>query len=80
MGSLLRESTHINLYDIEHSCASNEEIEPSVIERLVSTGSSQHLTSFAWHANDENRFLAIAVTGITLDNYSYQFFLTKFNS
>lgn len=66
LGSLLRESTHINLYDIEH-CSTNEEIEPSVIERLVSTGSMHHLTSFAWHANDENRFLAIAVTGAITD-------------
>lgn len=42
-------------------------MEPSVIDRVVATGSQQALTSFAWHQHDENRFLSISVTGAMTD-------------
>lgn len=40
----------------------NEEVEPSVIERIVAPG-LHNITSFSWHRNDENRFLAISLPG-----------------
>lgn len=46
---------------------SNEEVEPSVLERIVTPGTSQSLTSFSWHSKDENRFLAIVASGAIMD-------------
>lgn len=63
LSSLQRESSVINLYDIQHTVVNNEEVEPSVLERVVIPGSPHNITSYSWHQNDENRFLAIAFSG-----------------
>lgn len=53
----------INLYDIQHPVVGNEEIEPSVLERVVVPGSSHSILSYSWHESDENRFLCLNQTG-----------------
>lgn len=62
LSSLQRDSTVINLYDIQHTMIGTEEIEPSVLERVVVPG-SPHIASFSWHQTDENRFLTIGQSG-----------------
>ncbi|XP_057660975.1 GATOR complex protein MIOS [Diorhabda carinulata] len=69
LASLQRDSSVINLYDIKHSVVSNEELEPNVMERIVSPGSPHNITSFSWHATDENRLLTIALSG-TIKDYT----------
>lgn len=53
----------INLYDIQHAVVGNEEVEPSVLERVIDPGFPHIITSFSWHSYDENRLLAIALSG-----------------
>lgn len=67
LGALLRESSSVNLYDIEHTSLANEEAEPSVLERIVTPGTLPNITSFTWHSTDENRFLAVTMTGTICD-------------
>lgn len=63
LSSLQRDSSVINLYDIQHTMVGNEEVEPSVLERVVVPGSPHNITSYSWHERDENRFLTIALSG-----------------
>lgn len=65
LSSLQRDSSVINLYDIQHTMVGNEEVEPSVLERVVVPGSPHNITSYSWHDRDENRFLTIALSGIS---------------
>ncbi|KAL3269121.1 hypothetical protein HHI36_008202 [Cryptolaemus montrouzieri] len=67
LGALQKDSSCITLYDIQHTLVGNEEIEPSVLERNVLPGSPHNITSFSWHASDENRFLTIALSGSIID-------------
>ncbi|XP_075236939.1 GATOR complex protein mio isoform X2 [Lycorma delicatula] len=64
LGSLQRESSGINLHDIQQSV---DDADPSVLERSVQPGSDSQLTSFSWHPQDENRLLTIAITGAMVD-------------
>lgn len=63
LASLQRDSSVINLYDIQHTVVGTEEVEPSVLERVIVPGSPHNITSFSWHSSDENRLLAIALSG-----------------
>lgn len=56
----------INLYNIQQTVVSNEEVEPTVMERLITPGSPHNITSFSWHNFDENRLLTIALSGMKL--------------
>lgn len=67
LGALQKDSSVINLYDIQHTLVGNEEIEPSVLERSIIPGSPHNITSFSWHFSDENRFLTIALSGSIID-------------
>ncbi|CAG9854863.1 unnamed protein product [Phyllotreta striolata] len=67
LASLQRESSVINLYDIKQTVVSNEELEPNIMDRIVIPGSNHNITSFSWHATDENRLLTIAVSGAIKD-------------
>ncbi|RZC42359.1 WD repeat-containing protein mio-B [Asbolus verrucosus] len=67
LGALQKESSVINLYDIQHTVIGNEEVEPSVLERDVAPGSPHNIMSFSWHNSDENRFLTIALSGTITD-------------
>lgn len=69
--TLQRDSTFISLYDIEHPIIGNEEVEPSVLERIVNPGSSHMLTSFSWHPTEENRILSVAASGAIMDYKVY---------
>ncbi|KAJ8938879.1 hypothetical protein NQ318_016083 [Aromia moschata] len=69
LASLQKESSVINLYDIQHTIVGNEEVEPTVMERVVVPGSPHNITSFSWHNLDENRLLTIAVSG-TIKDYT----------
>ncbi|KAJ8949341.1 hypothetical protein NQ314_008261 [Rhamnusium bicolor] len=69
LASLQRESSVINLYDIQHTIVGNEEVEPTVMERVVVPGSPHNITSFSWHSKDENRLLTIALSG-TIKDYT----------
>ncbi|KAJ8985000.1 hypothetical protein NQ317_016911 [Molorchus minor] len=69
LASLHRESSVINLYDIQHSIVGNEEVEPTVMERIIVPGSPHNITSFSWHNVDENRLLTIALSG-TIKDYT----------
>lgn len=64
LGALQKDSTCINLYDIQHTMVDNEEVEPSALERIVTPGSlHSSITSFSWHTYEENRFSTITVSG-----------------
>lgn len=63
LSSLQRDSSVVNLYDIQHTMVGNEEVEPSVLERVIVPGSPHNITSYSWHSRDENRFLTIALSG-----------------
>lgn len=67
LASLQRDSSVINLYDIKQTVVSTDELEPNVMERIVTPGSPHNITSFSWHATDENRLLTIAVSGSIKD-------------
>jgi hypothetical protein len=67
LGALQKDSSVINLYDIQHTVIGNEEVEPSVLERDVAPGSPHNIMSFSWHNSDENRFLTIALSGTITD-------------
>ncbi|KAF5296730.1 hypothetical protein FQR65_LT10166 [Abscondita terminalis] len=67
LASLQRDSSVIHLYDIQHTVVGNEEVEPSVLERVIVPGSPHNITSFSWHHTDENRLLAIALSGSVTD-------------
>lgn len=74
LGTLLRDSTSIGLYDIQPTMVGNDEVEPSFLERAVlpgvtgvvgATQSSDKgaITSFSWHPTQENRLLNISLSG-----------------
>lgn len=67
LGALERECSTLNLYDIKHTMVGNEEIEPSVLERVIIPGSPHNITSFSWHEHDKNRLLSIAISGQITD-------------
>lgn len=71
LSALQRDSSIINLYDIQHVMVGNEEVEPIVLERVVIPGSPHNITSFSWHKTDENRLLTMALSGINFDNLSF---------
>lgn len=73
LGSLQKDNSVINLYDIQHTIIGNEEIEPSVLERVVDPKSPHNIMSFSWHSSDENRFLTIALSGKLLSILSNPF-------
>nr|CAD7262749.1 unnamed protein product [Timema shepardi] len=64
LGSLVRDSPALFLYDIQHTTVGNEEVEPSVLERSVIPGTGNNIASFSWHPSHENRLLAISLSGI----------------
>ncbi|KAL1497793.1 hypothetical protein ABEB36_008691 [Hypothenemus hampei] len=55
--TLQADSSSVTLYDIQHPTIGNEEVEPTVMERVINLKSTYPLTSFAWHRTDENRIL-----------------------
>nr|CAD7396882.1 unnamed protein product [Timema cristinae] len=63
LGSLVRDSPALFLYDIQHTTVGNEEVEPSVLERSVIPGTGNNIASFSWHPSHENRLLAISLSG-----------------
>ncbi|KAB0794498.1 hypothetical protein PPYR_11337 [Photinus pyralis] len=65
--SLQRDSSVITLYDIQHTFVGTEEVEPSVLERVIVPGSPHNITSFSWHHSYENRLLTIALSGSVND-------------
>uniref|UniRef100_A0A0A9ZA57 WD repeat-containing protein mio n=3 Tax=Lygus hesperus TaxID=30085 RepID=A0A0A9ZA57_LYGHE len=65
LGSLQRDSKSIYLHYIQQM----EELDHSVVERSIKPGVSGQITSFSWHPNDENRLLAITLTGSLTDTY-----------
>lgn len=67
LGSLLRDSTSIQLHDIRYTVFGNDEVEPSVLERSVHPGTANNITSFSWHPTHENRLLTIALSGTITD-------------
>ncbi|CAH1154363.1 unnamed protein product [Phaedon cochleariae] len=69
LAALQRDSSVINLFEIKQTVISNEELEPNVMERIITPGSPHNITSFAWHSTDENRLLTIAVSG-TIKDYT----------
>lgn len=85
LGILQRDLQILNLYDIQQTIVGNEEVEPSVIERIVTPG-LHNITSFSWHPTDENRFLAISLTGLKIfvniqfDNNRYSSSAVQFES
>lgn len=77
LGTLLRDSTSIGLYDIQPTMVGNDEVEPSFLERAVLPGvtgvaegmqlsSTGAITSFSWHPTHENRLLNINLSGTVL--------------
>ncbi|XP_018335553.1 GATOR complex protein MIOS [Agrilus planipennis] len=71
LASLQRDSSLINLYDIQQTIVGNEEVEPSILERVVIPNYSQNITSFSWHPTEENRLLSITLTGTISDYIVY---------
>ncbi|XP_050310111.1 GATOR complex protein MIOS [Anthonomus grandis grandis] len=55
--TLQKDSGTISIYDIQQPSIGNEEVEPTVMERVVNLKSLYPLTSFSWHRSDENRIL-----------------------
>nr|XP_022917672.1 GATOR complex protein MIOS-A isoform X1 [Onthophagus taurus] len=70
LGVLQRDSSALHLYDIQQTLIENEEVEPSVIERVVTPG-THSITSFSWNHSDENRFLASLLSGQMVDYTVY---------
>lgn len=64
LSSLQKDSSVINLYNIQQTVVSNEEVEPTVTERIITPRSPHNITSFSWHNFDENRLLTIALSGM----------------
>lgn len=67
LGSLVRDSPGIYLHDIRHTVMSNDEVEPSVLERCVQPCGTNNITSFSWHPTNENRMLTISLSGCIKD-------------
>ncbi|GLH08738.1 GATOR complex protein MIOS [Gryllus bimaculatus] len=67
LGSLVRDSCGVYLHDIRHTIMSNDEVEPSVLERCIQPCASSNITSFSWHPSNENRMLTISLTGTIKD-------------
>lgn len=63
LSSLQKDSSVINLFNIQQTIVNNEEVDPTVMERVITPGSPHNITSFSWHNVDENRLLTIAVSG-----------------
>lgn len=59
----------MNLYNIQQTIVSNEEVEPTVMERVITPGSPHNITSFSWHNSNENRLLTIALSGTLIFIY-----------
>lgn len=59
LGVLCKESNILSLYDIQNANGgSTEEMEPTPLERgLTLTDSSEHISSFVWYPNEENRLI-----------------------
>lgn len=83
LSSLQKDSSVINLYNIQQTVVSNEEVEPTVTERVITPGSPHNITSFSWHNFDENRLLTIALSGmicyhcIMIQEYIYFLIILK---
>lgn len=68
IGITQRDCNAITLHDIQETAtSSNEEVEPTVLERIVVPDLQQPILSFSWHNIDENRFLAIDINGTIRD-------------
>ncbi|BES96654.1 missing oocyte, meiosis regulator, homolog (Drosophila) [Nesidiocoris tenuis] len=65
LGSLQRDTKSIYLHYIQQM----EELDHSVVERSIRPGVSHQITSFSWHPLDENRLLAITLSGLVTDTY-----------
>lgn len=57
--SLLKDSGIFYLFDIEHPIIGSEQVEPTVLERIVNPKSTGPLASFCWHPTDDNRILSV---------------------
>ncbi|XP_077978834.1 GATOR2 complex protein MIOS-B-like [Glandiceps talaboti] len=65
---LCKDSPVVNLYDVQHTTFSGEDVEPAIIERTVQPFLGNHIvSSFAWHPTHENRMLSITVGGAIKD-------------
>ncbi|CAG9761033.1 unnamed protein product [Ceutorhynchus assimilis] len=58
--TLQRENNYVSLYDIQHPTIGNEEVEPTIMERIVNLKTTFPLSCFSWHGTDENRILSSA--------------------
>lgn len=74
LSSLQKDSSVINLYNVQQTVVSNEEIDPSVMERVITPGSPHNITSFSWHNFEENRLLTIALSGTFFWKISFAIF------
>ncbi|CAH0555566.1 unnamed protein product [Brassicogethes aeneus] len=71
VAAVQKESSVVNLYDIQQTTVSNEDVEPVILERVVTPGSYHNIASISWHPTDENRFLSIASNGVISDYTVY---------
>lgn len=63
LGSLIKDTTVVKLYDILHTAMGSDELEPVVLERFVQPFGQHAVTSFTWHPTSENRMLTASPTG-----------------
>ncbi|XP_042899420.1 GATOR2 complex protein MIOS-B isoform X2 [Parasteatoda tepidariorum] len=63
---LCKDSSSINLYDIQ-SPIGNDEVEPALVERIIQPFPSHSALSFAWHPTHENRMLGISQNNQLID-------------
>ncbi|KAG1694135.1 GATOR complex protein MIOS [Nymphon striatum] len=63
LSSLAKDSSVVNLYDIQSLHNNQEETEPAVIERNIQSQNQAVVLSFSWHPVQENRMLTISPAG-----------------
>ena len=66
------DSPAVKLYDVQHATVGADEIEPTVMERLITPPGNHCLSSFDWHRSTENRLLTVSPTGTVRDVTVYE--------
>ncbi|KAH9520253.1 hypothetical protein Btru_060372 [Bulinus truncatus] len=69
---LTKESSHVKLYDIQHSVFGSDELEQISAERNIQPFGKSNLSSFCWHPKHENRLLAVLPNGNLRDMTVYE--------
>ncbi|CAH1789595.1 unnamed protein product [Owenia fusiformis] len=67
LASLVRDSSAVKLYDIQHTNIGTDDVEPTVIERYVQPGTPHSLSSFSWHNTCENRLITVSTSSALRD-------------